>query len=110
DLGSERTGLFDGGRREISARYVSAEPRPTKSVEAEMALKVEQIPALDWTDFVQFICAKFIEAPLEGLDLIEVGSVINWGPLVPQGAISLEILLHRSNVLGFGHSNRLKFP
>ncbi len=58
-----------------------------------MALQVEQDLALDWTDFVDLVGPKLVEAGLEGLDLVEIRPVIDAGPFVPKSAIGLQVLI-----------------
>ena len=65
-----------------------------------MTLKVEEFLALDRADLFYFVGAELIKPGLEGVDPVEVGPVIDPGPLVPQGAIGVEVLIHAAAMVG----------
>ena len=94
--GGEVAGDADRGFAEVDAGHVRTRPSPRQGVQSEVALKMEQRAACDRAQFVGLEVAEPTRALEESRHVVQVAPGMDRNPLVPHGAIGLEMFrIHR---------------
>ena len=94
-LGGEAAGGGDRGGREVEAGDARAAARPVERGEAEVALEVDQVEALDGPHLLQLEVVEPGGAGPEAVHVVERAADVDRDPLVPERAVQGERVLGR---------------
>ena len=84
EVGRQLAGQADRGRREVGAGDRRPEPRPRQGVDAEVALQVEERPAVDVADRLDLVVAQPDATLAEAGQVVEVAVLVDRRPRLPE--------------------------